>query len=502
MMPNSALPHALKNRLPCTKLKKEIDGKNILKRKVGLAMNNIYRDYLKNNRDTHLKELKDLLSIPSISALSEHKQDITRAAEWLARALEAAGLENVKIMPTTGNPIVYADWLHADSNITALVYGHYDVQPVDPLELWQTPPFEADIREDKIYARGASDDKGQIFMHIKAVEALLKTEGKLPVNIKFCIEGEEEVGSPTLEPFVEQNKELLAADVLVISDTPMLEKGKPAICYGLRGLCALQIDVKGANGDLHSGIYGGGVANPLHALASIVASMHDENGKVAVEGFYDKVTPLTEEERQAFRDLGYDEETLKKDLNVSELYGEEGFSFLERTWARPTLEINGIYGGFQGEGIKTVLPSEAHAKLSCRLVGEQDPKEIQELIEKHVHKHTPAGVQVKVTRMDTGRPFQIPYDHPAIQAAVRAYEKAYGTPAALTRMGGSIPIVEGFGRLLHIPVVLMGFGLPSENFHAPNEHFHLENFDKGLVTICEYLKELAQVSLFPMPDKS
>jgi len=457
-------------------------------------MNSAYRTHLETHRNTHLKELKDLLSIPSVSALSAHKPDSKRAAEWLADSLQAAGLENVKIMPTDGNPIVYADWLHADSDITALIYGHYDVQPVDPLELWQTPPFEPDIRDGKIYARGATDDKGQIFMHIKAVEALLKTEGKLPINVKFCIEGEEEIGSPALEPFVEQNKDRLAADVLVISDTPMLEKGKPAICYSLRGLCAMQIDIRGANSDLHSGIYGGGVANPLHALAAILASMHDERGRVAVEGFYDRVRPLTEEEQQAFRDLRYDEEALKKELNVSELYGEEGFSFLERTWARPTLEINGIYGGFQGEGIKTVLPSEAHAKLSCRLVGDQDPKEIQELIEKHVYAHTPPGVQVKVTRMDTGRPFETPYDHPVIQAAMRAYEKAYEATPALTRMGGSIPIVEGFGRLLNVPVVLMGFGLPGENFHAPNEHFHLENFNKGLITICEYWKELAQVN--------
>jgi acetylornithine deacetylase/succinyl-diaminopimelate desuccinylase-like protein len=461
----------------------------------GSLMSHTYHTYLAENRNTHLEQLKDLLSIPSISALSEHKADISRAAQWMAEALKAAGMENVKVMPTTGNPVVYGDWLHADSDTTALVYGHYDVQPVDPLELWQTPPFEADIREDKIYARGATDDKGQVFMHIKAVEALLKTEGKLPVNIRFCIEGEEEVGSPTLESFVEENKELLTADVLVISDTPMLEKGKPAICYGLRGLCAMQIDAKGAKGDLHSGIYGGGVNNPLHALANILASFHDNEGRVAIEGFYDKVTPLTEEEREAFRALGYDEEKVKSELGVSELYGEQGYTFLERTWARPTLEINGMYGGFQGEGIKTVLPAEAHAKLSCRLVGEQDPVEIQQLIEEHVKKHTPPGIEITCTRMDTGRPFITPHDHPVIQAAMRAYESAYNATPALTRMGGSIPIVEAFGRLLGLPVVLMGFGLPGENFHAPNEHFHLENFDKGLLTICEYWKQLSQTQL-------
>ena len=450
-----------------------------------------YEEYLREHRDQHLDEMKAFLRIPSVSALSEHKADIARAAEWLVDSLKKAGLENAKVMPTAGNPIVYADWLHADSDKTVLVYGHYDVQPVDPLHLWQTPPFEPDIRDNKMYARGASDDKGQVFMHIKAVEALLQTEGKLPVNIKFCIEGEEEVGSPALEPFVVENKELLAADVLVISDTPMLERGKPAICYGLRGLCAMQVDVYGASGDLHSGIYGGGVANPLHAISSILASLHDANGRVAVDGFYTKVVPLTDEEREAYRELHYDEEAVKKELNVSELYGEAGYSFLERTWARPTLEINGMYGGFQGEGTKTVLPAEAHAKLSCRLVADQDPDEILDAVESHIHAHTPPGVRVTVTRTDKGRPFQMPYDHPVIQAAMNAYEQAYKVKPVLTRIGGSIPIVEGFGRLLDVPVVLMGFGLPGENFHAPNEHFHLENFDKGLLTICAYLNELA-----------
>lgn len=453
-----------------------------------------YEAFLNEHRAEHLEEMKAFLRIPSVSALSEHKEDMNRAAKWLVDSLKKAGLENVKLMPTAGNPIVYADWLHADSDKTVLVYGHYDVQPVDPLHLWQTPPFEPDIRDEKIYARGASDDKGQVFMHIKAVEALLQTEGKLPVNIKFCIEGEEEVGSPTLEPFVAENKDLLAADVLIISDTPMLERGKPAICYGLRGLCAMQVDVYGANGDLHSGIYGGGVANPLHALSSILASLHDADGRVAVNGFYDQVVPLTDEERQAYRELNYDEGAVKQELHVSELYGEAGYSFLERTWARPTLEVNGLYGGFQGEGTKTVLPAEAHAKLSCRLVANQEPDDILNAVEAHIHAHTPPGVRVTVTRTDKGRPFQMPYDHPVIQAAMTAYEKAYEVKPALTRMGGSIPIVEGFGRLLAIPVVLMGFGLPGENFHAPNEHFHLENFDKGLLTICAYLKELVHTN--------
>ncbi|WCK54040.1 dipeptidase [Aneurinibacillus sp. Ricciae_BoGa-3] len=454
-----------------------------------------YRSYLEQSRNRHLEEMKAFLKIESISALTAHKKDIQTAAEWLKESLTEAGLEHVNLMQTEGNPIVYADWIHAEGAPTALVYGHYDVQPVDPLNLWQTPPFEPDIRDGKIYARGSSDDKGQVFMHIKAIQALLATEGKLPINVKFLIEGEEEVGSPNLEPFVEQNKELLSADVLVISDTPMLEKGKPAICYGLRGLCAMEIDVKGAAGDLHSGLYGGGVQNPLHALASIVASFHDKSGRVAVEGFYDNVPELTAEERESIRSLQYDEDKVKEELHVKELYGEAGYSFLERTWTRPTLEINGMYGGFQGEGTKTVLPSEAHAKLSCRLVGDQDPVKIQQLIENHVRKLTPPGVDITITKMDTGRPFLTPKDHPVIQAAMRAYEHAYEITPALTRMGGSIPIVEAFGRLLNLPVVLMGFSLPGENFHAPNEHFHLENFDKGMLTLCDYWHELAQTKL-------
>jgi acetylornithine deacetylase/succinyl-diaminopimelate desuccinylase-like protein len=452
-----------------------------------------FENYLAENRERNLEELKELLRIPSISALSEHKSDIRKTAEWLADSLRRAGMEKVEIMETKGNPVIYAEWKRAGDAPTALIYGHYDVQPVDPLNLWTTPPFEPDIRDGKLYARGSSDDKGQIFMHIKAVQALLETEGTLPVNVKFCIEGEEEVGSPNLEPFVEEHKDLLQADVLVISDTTMLERGKPAICYGLRGLCALQVDVKSAKSDLHSGLYGGGVPNSIHALVEILASMHDANGRVTVEGFYDSVTPLTQEEKEAFQKLGFDEQQLAKDLGLKELYGEAGFSYLERVWARPTLEINGVYGGFQGEGTKTVIPAEAHAKITCRLVEAQDPNQILDLIEAHIRKHTPVGVTVEVTKLDKGRPFVTPFDHPMIQASSRAYEKAYQVTPVFTRMGGSVPIVETFGRLLNLPVVLMGFGLPDENFHAPDEHFNLENFDKGLLTICQFWHEVASM---------
>lgn len=453
-------------------------------------MNPSIEQYLQSQREEHLQELKKFLSIPSISSLSEHKEDVAHTAQWVADALKKIGMENVEVMPTDGHPVVYGEWLKAEGKPTLLIYGHYDVQPVDPLHLWDTPPFEPNIRQNKIYARGASDDKGQTFMHFKAIEAVLKTTGTLPVNVKFCIEGEEEIGSPNLDSFVEKHKDKLSADVLVVSDTTLYAKGKPAICYGLRGLCGLQIDVKGAKSDLHSGLYGGAVQNPIHALVQILDSMRDEKGQILVSGFYDRVQTLSDQERNAFHQLQYDEEAIRQELGVPDLFGEEGYTMLERIWVRPTLEVNGIYGGFSGEGIKTVLPAEAHAKITCRLVPDQDPQEIADLIREHIRQHTPPGVTVSTTLFDQGKPFMTPLDHPAIQAAATAYEKAYGVSPAYTRMGGSIPIVETFGTLLKLPAVLMGFGLPDENFHAPNEHFHLENFDRGLLTICHFLYEI------------
>lgn len=450
--------------------------------------------YFTAQRDTHLEQLNEFLRIPSISALSEHKGDMQKAAEWLVQSFNEAGLENVSIDETDGHPVVYGDWLHAEGKPTILIYGHYDVQPVDPLELWESPPFEPEIRDNKLFARGASDDKGQVFMHIKAVEALMKQSGKLPVNVKFLIEGEEEVGSPSLEKYIRDNQEKLAADIIVISDTGMQGPGQPAVCYGLRGLCGIQIDVKGAKGDLHSGLYGGGVQNPLHAIAELLASFRDKEGTIAVEGFYDNVRELTDEERDAYKALGFNEKALKEEIDVPELFGEQGFSYLEQTWARPTLEINGLFGGFSGEGIKTVLPSEAGAKITCRLVPDQDPDEIVEKLKAHIEEHKPAGVTVTVTEFDKGKPFITPFDHPAIQAAGRSYEKVYNVPTAYTRGGGSIPIVAAFDEILQLPVVLMGFGLSTENFHAPNEHFHLENFDQGLRVIGDYYYEIESFS--------
>lgn len=450
-------------------------------------------EYFKNHREEHLEELKAFLRIPSISSLSEHKDDVRKGAEWLRDAMEKAGLENAKVFETEGHPVVYADWLHAEGKPTVLVYGHYDVQPVDPLNLWETPPFDPQVRDNKLYARGASDDKGQTFMHVKAVEALLQLNGELPVNIKFIVEGEEEIGSPTLPKYVEQNKEQLKADLIVISDTGMQGPGRPAVCYGLRGLAGVQIDVKGPKGDLHSGLYGGAVQNPLHAIVEILQSFRDKEGVIQVEGFYEDVLEVSDEERAEFAALEFDLEKEKQDLGITEDFGEKGYSFVERTWIRPTLEINGITGGFSGEGIKTVLPAEASAKITCRLVPNQDPDDIVAKLRAHVEANKPAGVTVEISDFDKGQPFLTPYDHPAIQAAGRSYEKVYNVKTAFTRMGGSVPIVAVFDQVLGLPVVLMGFGLSSENFHAPNEHFHLENFDKGLRVISDYLFEAANL---------
>ncbi|WML56059.1 dipeptidase [Neobacillus sp. PS2-9] len=437
----------------------------------------------------NVEELKDLLRIPSISSLSEHKEDIQKAASWIAKKLESIGMEHVEIIQTKGHPIVYADWLHQENAPTVLVYGHYDVQPVDPVHLWETPPFEPTIRDQKIYARGATDDKGQTFLHIKAVETLLKSEGKLPVNVKFCIEGEEEIGSPHLPPFLAENKEKLACDVVVISDSDMWDRGVPAITYSLRGLCALELSLKTANSDLHSGMYGGGVQNANHLLVKLLSTLHDENGKVKVEHFYDDVVELTEFEKEQIKALDFNEEKLKQTLGLSELTGGENndFPYSERINSRPTLEINGLWGGFQGEGTKTVIPNEAHAKITCRLVHNQNPVKIQGLIKKHLEEHAPKGCTVNVTLQDTGNPFLTPIDSPMIQKAAEAYETVYGKAPVYKREGGSIPIVSDFSHSLHAPVVLMGFGLPDENLHAPNEHFNLENFDKGILTICSFL---------------
>jgi acetylornithine deacetylase/succinyl-diaminopimelate desuccinylase-like protein len=449
-----------------------------------------YQSYFENLKEQHLDELKQFLSIPSISALSEHKKDINEAAQWLASQLEKAGLEGVEIHPTNGHPIIYAEHIHAPGKPTVLIYGHYDVQPVDPLHLWDTPPFEPNIRDGKLYARGATDDKGQIYMHVKAIEAILSQEKELPVNIKLCIEGEEEIVSPNMSAFMNTNQQKLAADVVLISDTSLLEKGKPAISTGLRGFCSLEVSVHTANTDLHSGTYGGGVPNALHALVSLLASLHDDQGRVAVDGFYEGVPELSSTMREEFAKQHFNEAKIRESLNLDTLYGEEGYSFVERVGARPTLELNGVYGGFQGEGTKTIIPKEARAKITCRLVGDQDPQATLDRISAHLQVNVQPGAKLQITQLEKGRAFNMDPDQPMLQKAADAYERVYGTRALFTKDGGSIPIVETFSRVLSAPVVMMGFGLPDENLHAPNEHFNLENFDKGLLTIVEFLKNI------------
>nr|WP_226581929.1 dipeptidase [Halobacillus litoralis] len=442
------------------------------------------------HKDEYLEELKEYLSIPSISSSPDHKEDVKKAAVWTADALKNAGMENVEVVPTEGHPIVYGEWLHAEDKPTILIYGHYDVQPEDPVDLWETPPFEPVVRDGKIYARGATDDKGQLFIHIKAVELLMKEKGELPVNVKFVIEGEEEVASPNLGPFINDHQDKLSCDAVVISDTSFSDKNQPAICTSLRGALAMELTIDTADSDLHSGTYGGGVPNSIHALVKLLASFHDNNGKIAVEGFYEGVPEPTEDVRREIAALPFDEEETKKGLGLDALYGEEGFSFKERTGIRPTLEVNGITGGFQGEGLKTIVPKEAGAKISCRLVGEQDPQRVYEAIEHHVRKYKPQGARVSLQQYIKADPVAIDSSNPFIQAAASAYEDIYQVRPLFPKEGGSIPIVEVFGRVLDAPVVLMGFGLPSENLHAPNEHFHIENFTKGIETMCRYLHKL------------
>jgi len=450
-------------------------------------------DFINVNRDRYLDELKHLLAIPSISALPDHAADVRRCAEWVGDEMRRIGLENVKLLETPGNPVVYGDWLHAPDAPTILFYGHYDVQPVDPLNLWESPPFEATIRDGEIYARGAADDKGQVFMHFKAVEAHLKQEGRLPVNIKLMIEGEEEVGSEHLDGFIRGHKNDLGASVVVISDSGMFARGVPSICYGLRGLVYFQIDLRGSSTDLHSGSFGGAVANPAFVLAQMIAQMKDRGGRIKIPGFYDDVKPLEETERKAWESLPFNERKYKKDFGIPKLFGESGYSTLERTWARPTLEVNGLLSGFTGEGAKTVLPAVAMAKLSMRLVPNQDPDKIAKLFEEHVKNIAPKTVELKVTRMHGGKPWMTAYDNPYVQAAGRAIEQGFGRKPVFTREGGSIPVVSTFQEELGLPSVLFGVGLPDENAHAPNEKLDLGNFHNGIIASAILYKEIGSL---------
>lgn len=444
------------------------------------------------NRERYVEQLFDLLRIPSVSTLSEHRPDIERAAEWLASEMSRVGLKNVQTMPTDGHPVVYGEWLEAGGGApTVLIYGHYDVQPVDPLELWDSPPFEPVIRDGEIYARGASDDKGQAFAHIKAIESMLAANGRLPVNVKLILEGEEEIGSPSLETFVVANKELLAADTGLVSDGRIVGPEQPSIVYALRGMTYMEVIITGPKRDLHSGTYGGSVHNPAQVMAEIIAALHDKNGHITIPGFYDKVRPLSDSERAALKQVPYTLEQWQQETGLEKPWGEPDFTLLERASARPTCEVNGMWGGFQGEGGKTIIPAEAGAKISMRLVPGQDPGEIAQLFTDYVMSVAPDDVKVVVNNLTGGWPAITPIDSPEMQAAARAYEAVWGVRPVFTREGGSIPIVATFQKELGTPVVLMGFGL-DDNTHAPNEHFRVSHFYRGIDTIIQYYYNLVE----------
>jgi acetylornithine deacetylase/succinyl-diaminopimelate desuccinylase-like protein len=449
------------------------------------------KEYIASNKDRFLSELFDWLRIPSISADSRNKQDVRKAAEFLQEKLSAAGVDKVEICETKGHPIVYAEKIVNPSLPTVLVYGHYDVQPADPINLWTSPPFEPVIKDDKIYARGACDDKGQVYMHVKAFEAMMKLN-LLPCNIKFMIEGEEEVGSDNLGTFVKENKAKLKADVILISDTALISLEHPSITVGLRGLSYMEVEVTGPNRDLHSGVYGGAVANPINVLCSMIDSLHDENGKVTIPGFYDKVAELSSAEREAMNKAPFDLDHYKKDLDIDEIKGEKGYTTVERTGIRPTLDVNGVWGGYTGEGAKTVLPSKASAKISMRLVPNQVSAEITELFTKHFQSIAPKYVKVKVMAHHGGEPAVTPTNSPAYKAASHAFEEVFGKTPIPTRDGGSIPIVALFKKELGLDTVLMGFGFDSDAIHSPNEHYGVKNFMLGVETIVAFYKHYAK----------
>jgi acetylornithine deacetylase/succinyl-diaminopimelate desuccinylase-like protein len=446
------------------------------------------------HQQDHLAELLDFLQIPSVSTRPEHNADTHAAAEWLAQELIAAGLENVRTIPTDGQPLIYADWLNAGPDKpTVLIYGHYDVQPAEPFELWQTPPFAPAIRDNFIYARGSSDDKGQLYIHVKAVEAYLKSNGRLPVNVKFIIEGEEESGGASLAAFIPAHPDLLQADVALISDTAILTPEQPTIIYGLRGMCYMFLDVTGPSRDLHSGSFGGGINNPINAIAHIIAKLKDEDGRILIPGFYDRVRPLSAEERELIARLPLDEAKWLQEAGAARAWGEPEYSLVERLGARPTLDVNGLIGGYTGVGAKTVLPSVARAKISMRLVPDQDPQEVARLFQEYVQQIAPASVKVTVTG-GHGAPASITdYSVPAMQAASAAYTSVFGNEPIYMREGGSIPVVSQFQRHLGLETVLMGFGLPGDRIHAPNERFYLPNFYRGIQTSIRFLANYADL---------
>ena len=453
------------------------------------------QSFVDTNKDRLLDELKEFLRIPSISTSAEHAGDVKRAAEFVAQSLKKAGLENVEIIPTGRHPLVYADWLHAPGKPTVLCYGHYDVQPPDPLEEWISPPFEPTIRNGNIYARGSTDDKGQMYMHIKAVETLFAVNGTLPLNVKFLIEGEEESGGESIADFLPKNTEKLKADVALVSDTELYAEGMPTLCVGLRGLIYTEIESRGPMRDLHSGVYGGAAPNAIFGLVELLAKLKDASGHIQIPGIYDDVTPPTPEEKASWDSLPFDEEEFRKtEVGSTQLTGEPGFTVMERTWARPTLEVHGIVGGYMSPGAKTVIPAKATAKVSIRLVPHQQPDKIIEAYKKFVAENTPAGIQTSVRILSGSPAISVNPDHPAIAIAARAFAGVLGRETVFTRGGGSIPIVGDFKTHLGIPTILMGFSNPDDGLHSPNEKYPIANYYAGILTIAHFFEQYGQAS--------
>jgi acetylornithine deacetylase/succinyl-diaminopimelate desuccinylase-like protein len=448
-------------------------------------------EHIESRRDSHLTELCEFLRIPSVSAKSEHKKDVEKAANWVADKLSAAGFKTVQVVPTPLHPLVYAESLEAPGKPTVLFYGHYDVQPAEPLDLWTSPAFEPAVRNGNLFGRGTADDKGQVHIHIKALESLQKVNGKFPINIKVLIEGEEEVGSVSLWDYVQKHKEKLKADALVVSDTSMLARGVPSITYGLRGLDYFQIEITGPARDLHSGVYGGAVPNPLTILTELFAKLHDKDFRVTVPGFYEGVAKISAAERKALNALPWKKRDFERAVGASGYAGEKGFTIVERLWVRPTLELNGIWGGYQGEGAKTVIPSKACAKFSTRLVPNQDPHKIVARVQKHIRKLLPKSVECKFEVLSIGKPWTAPFQAPIFAKAQGALEKGFGKKAVFIREGGSIPFVTQMHDTFKVPCVLIGFGLPDENAHAPDEHIALENYFGGIKAIAHFYEDLA-----------
>ena len=451
--------------------------------------------YARENQQRFLSELKDLLRIPSISTLPEHKSDVQKAAEFIAGELSRVGMENVDIIPTSGHPLVYADWLHAPGKPTVLCYGHYDVQPPDPLNEWTTPPFEPTERNQNLYARGAVDDKGQMYMHLKAAEALMRSDSKLPLNVRFLIEGEEEVGGESIAKFVREQTSRLQADFALISDTEMFAPELPTLCVGLRGMVYTELQAQGAKTDLHSGMYGGVAPNPLEALARMISKLKDESGRILIPGFYDRVQKPSADELKAWKSLPFDEEHYRKtEVGSKELVGEAGYSVLERTWSRPTVEVHGVPGGFVGAGAKTVIPARAAAKVSMRLVPDQRPDEIFKLYSAYVNSIIPRGIELKIKQFSMADPIVVKTDNRFVQAATAAMKEVFSKETVYIRSGGSIPIVADFEKHLKIPSVMMGFGLPDDNLHAPNEKFHIPNFYRGIESLIRFFQKVGSAS--------